>query len=227
MVWDNLPLRQAVHRLETEHAETHASTNHFSFHRDTPAISIKDIIPISHPKLIAYVRARKIDLDLANKYCREIHYQNNAQNYFSIGFANDNGGYELSSPPNFKGCIPPKAITTFRNSHDSCLVFEGFWDFLSCLTLQKIDKTKHDIAVLNSVANVRKAMDFLKTHREIYTYLDNDESGRKATALIQQANATVHNRSVKYAEYKDLNDYLCHKPVAKSVVPKRKIGLKQ
>jgi hypothetical protein len=29
-------------------------------------------------------------------------------------------------------------------------------------------------------------MDFLKSHREIYTYLDNDESGRKATGLIHR-----------------------------------------
>jgi len=31
--------------------------------------------------------------------------------YFSVGFENDKGGYELSSPLNFKGCIPPKEIT--------------------------------------------------------------------------------------------------------------------
>ncbi|GHT62331.1 hypothetical protein AGMMS50239_15360 [Bacteroidia bacterium] len=63
------------------------------------------------------------------------------------------------------------------------MVFEGFWDFLSYLTIQKIEKSKHDIAVLNSVANVEKAMNFLKAHREIYTYLDNDDAGRKATKL--------------------------------------------
>ncbi|GHS93760.1 hypothetical protein FACS1894207_0750 [Bacteroidia bacterium] len=79
------------------------------------------------------------------------------------------------------------------------MVFEGFWDFLSYLTIQKIEKSKHDIAVLNSVANVEKAMNFLKAHREIYTYLDNDDAGRKATELIQSANSTVYNRSTKYA----------------------------
>jgi hypothetical protein len=63
---------------------------------------------------------------LANQYCREVHYQNSAGKFFSVGFLNDKGGYELSNKPNFKGCISPKDITTFRNNADACLVFEGF-----------------------------------------------------------------------------------------------------
>jgi DNA primase len=51
-------------------------------------------------------------------------------------------------------------------------------------------------------------MDFLKRHQKIYTYLDNDDAGRKATEFIQSANSTVYNQSIKFSEYKDLNDYL-------------------
>jgi hypothetical protein len=133
------------------------------------------------------------------------------------------GGYELSSPPNFKGCIAPKDITTVKNNSNVCLAFEGFWDFLSYLTIQKVEKTKHDVAILNSVANVQKAMDFLKTHQEIYTYLDNDEAGRKATELIKSNCVSINNRSERYAGFKDLNDYLCQKPVVK----KKKLGLRR
>jgi hypothetical protein len=198
---------------------TSQQSSPFSFHRDK-------IIPITHPKLIAWVKERKINLDLANLYCQEIHYHNQSGNHFSIGFRNDNGGYELSSPPNFKGCIAPKDITTIRNSRETCLVFEGFWDFLSYLSIQKQERTSHDVAVLNSTVNTEKAMDFLKTHREIYTYLDNDEGGRKATELIKSANATVYNRSSQFAEYKDLNDFLREIPKAKLPVKKKKSGLK-
>ncbi|GHT35436.1 hypothetical protein AGMMS49574_24830 [Bacteroidia bacterium] len=176
--------------------------------QDNPTTIITDIRPIAHPKLIEYVHNRKINLDLANLYCREIHYQNQSGQFFSVGFRNDKGGYELNSPPSFKSCISPKEITTFQNEKDSCLVFEGFWDFLSYLTIQKIERTKHDVAVLNSTANTEKAINFLKTHREIYTYLDNDDAGRKATELIKSANLTVYNRSTQFADYKDLNDYL-------------------
>ena len=198
--------------------------NNFSFHGDSYSIKIENIFPIIHPKLIAWVKERKIDLDLANLYCMEIHYRNRDKQYFSIGFRNDKGGYELSSPPSFKSCISPKEITTFRNGSDTCLVFEGFWDFLSYLTIQKIERTKNNVAVLNSVANVPKAMNFLKTHKEIYTYLDNDDAGQKATELINSANLTVYNRSSQFVGFKDLNDYLQGK---KQVIEKpKKRGLR-
>jgi hypothetical protein len=106
------------------------------------------------------------------------------------------------------------------------LIFEGFWDFLSYLTIQKVEKSKHDIAVLNSVANIQKAMDFLKTHKEIYTYLDNDDAGRTATELIKSNCISVNNRSTKYTGFKDLNDYLRQKPMVKPEVKKKKLGLK-
>jgi hypothetical protein len=213
MRMENCSFLEAVTRLEKQ-------SNSFSFHgnvipdekeNDTPTLVIRNIVPITHPKLIEWVRQRGVDLPIAQIYCREVHYQNQAGNFFAIGFGNDKGGYELSSPPNFKSCISPKEITTIRNNQNICLVFEGFGDFLSYLTIQKIEKSKHNIAVLNSVANVQKAMDFLKSHTEIYTYLDNDEAGKKATELIKSSGISVHNRSTKFAEYKDLNDYLCGK----------------
>jgi hypothetical protein len=194
---------------------------------DSSSITIQNIIPITHPKLTAWVQERKIDLDLANLYCREIHYRNRDKDYFAIGFGNNNGGYELSIPPNFKGCIAPKDITTIRNNSDTCLVFEGFWDFLSYLAIQKIEKSKHDVAILNSVANVQKAMSFLKSHKEIYAYLDNDNAGRKATEFIKSNCVSVNNRSERYAGFKDLNDYLCQKPMVKPEVKKKKLGLKR
>jgi DNA primase len=176
-----------------------------------PATTILNIFPITHPKLMEWVRQRKIDWTLANRYCREIHYQNQSGKHFSVGFRNDCGGYELNSPPAFKGCIAPKEITTFRNDNDTCLVFEGFWDFLSYLTIKQQAQTTHDVAVLNSTANTEKAMVFLQTHRDVYTYLDNDEGGRTATRLIQSACQSVHDRAAQFTGYKDLNDFLTGK----------------
>jgi DNA primase len=107
------------------------------------------------------------------------------------------------------------------------LVSEGFWDFLSYLTIQKIEKSKHNVAVLNSIANVQKAMDFLKSHKEIYTYLDNDDAGRKATELIKSNCVSANSRSERYAGFKDLNDFLCRKPVVKPEVKKKKRGIRR
>jgi hypothetical protein len=230
MKMENSSFHEAVNRLERRYADVQINNNadnSFSFHGDNPSTIIQDIIPIRHPKLVDWVKERKIDLALANIYCREIHYRNRDKDYFSIGFRNDKGGYELNSPSNFKACIAPKDITTIRNNSNICLVFEGFWDFLSYFTIQKIEKSKHDIAILNSVANVQKAMDFLKEHKEIYTCLDNDEAGRTATQTIKSACLSVNDHSEQYAGYKDLNDYLRQKPMVKPEVKKKKLGLKR
>jgi DNA primase len=230
MKMNNGSFCEAANKLENEYAGVQISGNaddSFSFQGDNSSTIIQNIIPIAHPKLVAWVQERKIDLDLAKQYCKEVHYQNQSGQFFSIGFRNDRGGYELSSPTGFKGCFSPKDMKTFRNDNDSCLVFEGFWDFLSYLAIQKVGKTKHDVAVLNSVANIQKAMSFLKKHKAIYTYLDNDDAGRKATELIKSACQSVHNRSERYAGFKDLNDFLRQKPMVKSEVKKKKLGLRR
>jgi hypothetical protein len=48
----------------------HYNDDDFSFHRN----QIVEVKPVTHSKLIEYVVERKISLDLANLYCREIHY---------------------------------------------------------------------------------------------------------------------------------------------------------
>jgi DNA primase len=247
---ENCTFKEAVNRLESkgtykqstgqptkqpniasyEHSNVaisqHSNDHSLSF-QDSPPITIQNILPITHSKLTAYINERMINVDLANRYCREVRYRNRDNVYFAVGFRNDKGGYELNSPPDFKGCIPPKEITTFRNEKESCLVFEGFWDFLSYLTIQKIEKTKHDVAVLNSTANVQKAMNFLKSHQEIYTYLDNDEGGQKATELIKSFCQNINNRSERYAGFKDLNDFLRNKPIQKPEVQKKNRGIRR
>jgi hypothetical protein len=105
------------------------------------------------------------------------------------------------------------------NGHSTCLAFEGFWDFLSFLALQKTETTRYDVVILNSVANVQKALLFLKRHKNIYAYLDNDRSGRKAFQKIKSSCFSVENMSVSYCGHKDLNDYLCGK---KQVSDKKK-----
>jgi hypothetical protein len=232
MNMENLSFHEAVTMLECSAAYMHTGsrTGNFSFHRDnfsekSPSNRLLNVIPITHPKLVEYVAERKIPLDLANNYCREIHYQNPSGKFFSVGFGNDNGGYELSSPNGFKSCISPKVIKTFRNDTNSCLAFEGFWDFLSYLTFWKINRTKHDVVVLNSIANIQKAMGFLKSHLKIYAFFDNDDAKRKTIELIKSVHSNVSDCSKKYVEFKDLNDFLRGKKQVLQQPKKRGIRL--
>ncbi len=101
---------------------------------DTP-LRILSVGEIRHPALIGYLRERGIDPAVAGALCREVHYAVGERRFFAIGFRNDAGGWELRSPQ-FKGSSAPKTITTFDRHGDTALLFEGFFDLLSYLTLQ-------------------------------------------------------------------------------------------
>lgn len=189
----------------------------FSFHgnnsnRNTPAITIQKVLPITHQALVDYLSKRKISLDIARQYCSEIHYSVNGKSFFAIGFLNDSKGWILRSEP-FKGCTSME-VTTYGGANstnspkESCLVFEGFTDFLSYLTLKNTHSPQEDVIVLNSLSNLPKAIDKLKDYKEVHTHLDNDNLGKKATLTIKQAHPAVIDQSAKYADYKDLNEYL-------------------
>nr|WP_301665638.1 toprim domain-containing protein [uncultured Alistipes sp.] len=190
-----------------------------------PALRLLSDIPLRHPALVGYLSSRGIDPDIAFGYCREVHYAINGWEYFAIGFRNDAGGWELRSE-RFKGGISPKHITTIDNRSDTVVVFEGFMDFLSYLSMKKQLQT--DAAVLNSVVNLPKAIPFLDRHTTIHAFFDNDEAGQKATADLKRLcpNSTVINRSHLYREHKDLNEYWQAKQSRQHIAPKRKRGMK-
>lgn len=186
----------------------------FSFHgnnsnNNNSAISILKVVPITNKALIDYLTERKINEDIAKQHCKEIYYSANQKPYFAIGFKNDSGGYELRNKY-FKGCTSKDITTGIRtdSNNEACIVFEGFMDFLSYLTMKNIQNSKVDIVVLNSISNLSKAMDFIKLHPKVYCYLDNDEAGKKATQIIKELCPTVIDQSVHYTKYKDLNEHL-------------------
>ena len=81
-------------------------------------------------------------------------------------------------------------------------------DYLSFLTLKRNPTPPHNIVVLNSVTNLAKAVPFIASHERVYTYLDNDEAGRKATTELKEACRNLSDQSIYYRPHNDLNDYL-------------------
>lgn len=163
--------------------------------------------PISTPSLINYINHRNIDLDVANKFCREIHYKTGEYTFSAIGFKNSSGGYELRSP-NFKGAVSPKYVTWFDNKASSISVFEGFFDFLSYGSVIGIQKADTNILVLNSLSFFTRSLLLMEKHERIHLFLDNDKAGK---ACVQQAlNRTekVIDESDLYKGHKDLNEWL-------------------
>lgn len=187
------------------HQQTNVPTESFSFHGE-PFISITDIKGLTNPALLDYVKERCINADIAKQHCKEVYYTVKDKPYFALGFENNSGGYELRNKY-FKGCTA-KDYTIQKGNNNTCLVFEGFMDYLSYLTLKNIRIPNQDIIVLNSVANLSKAIDQMKGYKEIHTYLDNDEAGKKVTLSVRQTYPNATDQSVHYANHKDLNEYL-------------------
>lgn len=183
----------------------HGNSNLVSPHRES-AIKVKDVRPLQNPALITYLSERSIRIDIAREYCREVHYTVAEKAYYAVGFRNDAGGWELRSRY-FKGCTS-KAPTIQNQGHTACLVFEGFMDYLSFITLKGQSHPIQDIVVLNSVANLSRALPFIASHERVYAYLDNDEAGRKTTAKLKTACRNLSDRSMHYCRHKDLNEYL-------------------
>lgn len=186
-----------------------------------PALRILSDMPLQHAALIGYLKERDIDLTIAAEHCREVRYAINDKTYFTIGFRNNAGGWELRNVL-FKGSSTPKNITTIDNGSGTIMVFEGFMDFLSYLTLKENAHPTCDVAVLNSVVNLPKALPFLQRHAVIHTFLDNDAAGRKATAAIVRQCSRSQIIQAFYRDYKDVNDYLKSRQPVKERM--RKLG---
>jgi len=185
---------------------------------EQPTFEDVKISKLVSPALLSYLVNRGIPADIAQRYCVQVDYKLHGKNYYAIGFENSAHGYELRNAF-FKGSYPPKHITHIANSNARCNVFEGFIDFLSAERLGLNDG--NDSVVLNSVANVGKAIPTLAKYPLILCYLDNDTAGRAAVArLRREFGDRVSDKSALYPDHKDLNDYL------QSLKPKKSTKLK-
>lgn len=167
--------------------------------------------------LFSYLSKRGIDMEIAIQECREAHYTCHGKSYYAIAFPNESGGYEIRNPY-YKGCIAPKAVSIISQGHsDSVCLFEGFMDYLSFLTLRKLERLSvpcygANMLVLNSVNNLPKALPRLKAYKHIYCYLDNDDAGRRVVDMLRELKGdAVHDMMEAYPLYKDLNDILVGK----------------
>ncbi len=168
---------------------------------------LKDFTLTSYP-LLRYLEQRRIPVETAEKYCREVRYRLNDKTYYGIGFKNDLGGWEIRNPY-FKVGSSPKGISTVDNGTDEVIVFEGFMDFLSFRVIHKGEAENHiDFVVLNSVSFFRKARPFMERHKVIRLYLDRDTTGQNYSRYALSLSGKYRDESGFYRHYKDVNDWL-------------------
>lgn len=189
-------------------------------------IVIHAVRPLQKYPLLNYIKDRGVDIEVAKQYCVEVDYSSKKGNkFYGIGFRNNSSGYEIRNQ-NFKGATS-KDITVIDNGFKSCVLFEGFFNFLSYKTMTKDQPDKHNYVILNSTALGQRAYDYVKSHSKVYSFHDDDDSGKKLfktfnTALLLDSVISLLNKEplkeVKMVDstpfhkgFNDLNDFLKHK----------------
>lgn len=187
--------------------------------KNTTSMVLLDCQNLNNSSLLEYLKSRKIDIAIAQKYLKQIRFkpQNKLTEYYALGFPVGQG-YEARNKY-FKGFVGTgKTVSLFNPKEKAPLIiFEGFMDFLSYLTYLKQEKNitelKSSVAVLNSVAFRKRLTELIKKYQfsTVYCFLDNDESGKDTQQYFELAlkGIPVIDKSELYKNYKDFNEMLC------------------
>lgn len=181
--------------------------------------TIQKILPLRSQNLIEYIQNRRIDVDVAKLWLKEVVYTNDKGKFYGIGFQNDKGGFEMRCPTRngtifkcFVGDI--KTIRTFyTDDNETALLFEGFTDFLSYLTYYKQSNPYCTCFILNSTSMLSvELINILSQFTVVYSYLDNDKTGFEAFEKLEKyldSHTILVNGSYDlYPDHHDFNDFL-------------------
>lgn len=181
-----------------------------------PGVIICKVEDLEDEGLLSYiVEDRKICLEVAYKYCKQITIRFPKSKYpnrerLAIGFKNDMDGWELRNKF-IKISNSPKCFTRIKVGSNRCITFEGFIDFLSYLTMKEISVPEEDVFVYNSTSFLEKSIPILKPYDIVHLYTDNDDAGDMVTDVLKNSRVWVKDMSFMYRMYNDLNDYLVRK----------------
>lgn len=180
---------------------------------------ITSVKEITSNYIARYLEVRSIPLRLARIYCKQLQVYNPKKNqhFTMLGFPNNAGGFALNAPNGMKWTdkasvttLTPTGRISSSPTSANVAVFEGFFDFLSWRVMQGADKPGCDTVILNSVANLKQAADYIAAHASASCFLDNDKAGEKCLSQIQNLmeGKDVKDMSELYHQHKDLNEML-------------------
>jgi hypothetical protein len=187
-----------------------------------PTLVLRGQGKIHHPTLVKYLKDRGIDPAVASQYLTQLRIfnHNTQKNFFTLGFRNEDGGYELRNPF-FKGCLHPKTVTFIRGPEpkpDTIHIFEGLMDFLSIMTQRGGKLLDGDVIVLNSVAMLKDASSYIRKYeyQMACTWLDNDTAGNSAADELNsffKTEPTLKHQCMneQYQSFKDVNEWHMHR----------------
>src|SRR5690606_34925056 len=138
-----------------------------TMHKPENKLEIKAIHNLRSECLLKYLQERKISIQIADQYCKEITYKIHLKTYKDIGFQNDSAGYEIKNQ-RFKYSTAPNSFISIKHGIYMVSVFEGFMDFLTYRTLfQNQDMEQMDFIILNSISFFKKARPIMEQYDKI------------------------------------------------------------
>ncbi|MDT0687669.1 toprim domain-containing protein [Autumnicola psychrophila] len=170
-------------------------------------IKITAVGTLKHYALQGYLRSRRIPVEVARRYCKEVWYTLKGQGYFAVGLENNLGGWELRNKY-YKNSSSPKSYSFIDHSSNRLVVTEGIFDFLTLAVLNESLVNASDGIVLNSLVFLKDIKNIVSKYHEVFLFLDNDPAGEKATKSLLRFFANVTDCSVSYHPHKDLNEKL-------------------
>ena len=176
--------------------------------------SVFEIISVSEIKnkaLIAYLKERKIDINVANTYLKQISFKpaDKTKSYFALGFPSGDG-FEARSKV-FKGFVGTKKemITLNLENNKSLSIFEGFMDFLAFLSHQGITNFQNSVIILNTINLRDHALKKIGEYNfsKVYLFLDNDKAGNETKQFFidKIKDTPISDKSFLYKDYNDFN----------------------
>ena len=115
----------------------------------------------------------------------------------------------------FKGFVGIGKNVMFHKgtNQTKLMIFEGFTDFLSYLTMKNLNEPDGDTLVLNSTALKTRALPYIENpqYEGIQLFLDNDEPGNICAAYFLDAAKTenIADMRTHYLKHNDLNEWHC------------------
>jgi len=198
---------------KTSFKYTQATSNNNINHNEASNFSLVKATEIQSPALKRYLKERCISINTADKFLKEVHFENtNGKQYYGLGIENKSGGFEVRNKF-MKASVGQKNISIIQGEipQNEISVFEGFFDFLSYVEDKKLSVDGvGDNIILNSLSFHQQAINFIKdgNYERTYTYFDNDVSGEKATDKFFEELLTVTPKNKIYQPHQDYNEYL-------------------
>ena len=199
------------------HSSTPLSSIPSTKKTNSPTFEVLEVKELFSYPLKNYLQVdRKINIDIAKLYVKEVVYKHIQKNisFYGIGFKS--GETWAIRRKGFKGFLGKGTdITIFDTLNPHLRLFEGFIDFLSYLTQEKITKSPDTVIVLNSATKINKAIKYIqsKNHiRRICFYKHQDEAGIKIFQTLEKnlKNTIIHDMSKNYSNHNDLNEKLIY-----------------